>query len=81
MANGATPDQALEIMGKGDPERDYRQVGLVDAEGRTASYTGVRCFDWAGSLSGEGYSVQGNVLAGPQVPRAMADAFEPRFLS
>ncbi len=75
LESGATSQQALDILVQGDAELEYRQVGIVDAEGRTASFTGTRCFDWCGSVQGEGFTVQGNVLAGSGVVEAMADSF------
>jgi uncharacterized Ntn-hydrolase superfamily protein len=75
LDNGASPEQTVQILTQGDENRAYRQVGIIDVRGRTAVYTGERCFDWAGSVQGENFSVQGNVLAGPQVAEAMARAF------
>jgi uncharacterized Ntn-hydrolase superfamily protein len=73
LENGATPQQTIDILTANDDKRDYRQIGIVDARGRAASFTGVRCFDWAGSLTGENFAVQGNVLAGRQVVEALAN--------
>jgi uncharacterized Ntn-hydrolase superfamily protein len=75
LEQGASAAQALEILVQGDPDRDFRQLGLVDAAGRAAAFTGGRCFDWCGSVQGEGFTAQGNVLAGPEVVQAMADCF------
>lgn len=75
LENGASPAQAVEILTGGDPDRADRQVGIVDALGRAASFTGGSCFNWAGGMSGEGFAVQGNTLAGPEVIEAMARAF------
>ncbi len=72
VVSGATPQQAIDILTANDAKRDYRQVGIVDTRGRAASFTGVRCFDWASSLTGENFAVQGNVLAGQQVVEALA---------
>lgn len=76
LENGATPQQAIDILVAGDPERDYRQVGIVDARGGAATFTGGGCFDWAGGLTGKDYAVQGNTLVGMEVVEAMASAFE-----
>jgi uncharacterized Ntn-hydrolase superfamily protein len=76
LENGATPVQAVEILTANDAKRDYRQIGLVDARGRTATFTGARCFDWAGGLAEEGYAVQGNVLAGSAVLTEMVRVFK-----
>ncbi|MDX9993381.1 MAG: DUF1028 domain-containing protein [Anaerolineales bacterium] len=66
---------ALDKMLADDPQRESRQVGLVDSQGGSATFTGAECFDWAGGLIGAGYAIQGNILAGPQVVAAMQSAF------
>lgn len=76
LENGATPQQAIEILTANDKDKDYRQVGIVDARGRIANFTGAHCFDWAGGLTGENFTVQGNVLAGQAVVEGMAWAFQ-----
>lgn len=75
LEHGASPEQALDILVGGDPERAVRQVGMVDARGRSAAYTGAECFPWCGALQGEHFTAQGNVLAGPGVVGAMAETF------
>lgn len=72
---GLTAAEALGELLAGDEGRDQRQVGIVDAAGRAASHTGQACFDWAGGRVGEGYAIQGNVLAGEQVVTAVEDAW------
>jgi uncharacterized Ntn-hydrolase superfamily protein len=76
MGAGMTAAEALKQLIDKDPLGDGRQVGLVDAEGRAATYTGSQCLPWAGGKTGEHYAVQGNLLAGPQVVDAMAATFE-----
>jgi uncharacterized Ntn-hydrolase superfamily protein len=76
LAAGAAPKDVIERLTADDPERDHRQVGVVDARGRAATYTGSRCFGWAGGTIGPGYCAQGNILAGPAVVNEMARAFE-----
>jgi uncharacterized Ntn-hydrolase superfamily protein len=76
LRDGAAPQQVLDDLLAADPGRDRRQVGIVDAQGRTAAFTGAACLPWAGSRSGPNYTVQGNILAGPEVVDAMAAAFE-----
>jgi len=73
---GSTPAQAIEMLIKADPMRDRRQVGIVSAGGEAATHTGEGCQDWAGGRIGDGYAVQGNILAGEGVVAAMAEAFE-----
>jgi uncharacterized Ntn-hydrolase superfamily protein len=58
-----------------DPGRDQRQLGVVGATGDGATYTGAGCHDWAGGVAGDGYAIQGNILAGAQVVDAMAAAW------
>ena len=73
---GATPEQAVESLTRADPASERRQVGIVDAKGRTATFTGEGCHEWAGGRTGDGYAVQGNILAGEDVVTAMAEAYE-----
>lgn len=82
MAKGAAPEAALATLLKEDSDDDGttiadRQVGMVDAKGRTASYTGANAAQasWAGELHGDRYAVQGNGLAGERVLAAMKEAF------
>src|SRR5262245_47995625 len=56
----------------GDEGRDVRQVHALDAAGRSAAHTGRNCIEWCGHRAGEGYSLAGNMLAGPQVLEATA---------
>lgn len=72
---GASPEQVLEILLENDPGRASRQVGIVDAKGRSATYTGPECMDWAGGRSGPGYAAQGNILTGPEVVDQMVESF------
>lgn len=76
MAGGLSAEYALARLLRDDDERDHRQVGLVDAQGRAAAHTGPDCFDWAGHRVGQGYTCQGNILTGPETLDAMAHAFE-----
>ncbi len=71
----SAPDALAELLAK-DERRELRQVGMVDAKGRAASHTGAECIAWAGNRVGENFTVQGNLLAGEDVVKAMADAFE-----
>jgi uncharacterized Ntn-hydrolase superfamily protein len=76
LDEGATASVALQRLLEEDEGRDERQVGIVDVEGGAASHTGHACLEWAGSVTGEGYAIQGNILAGDFVVAAMQDAFE-----
>ena len=76
MAGGADASEALRQMIDEDEGRAQRQVGVVDARGLVATYTGEGCMDWAGGHTGDGFACQGNILAGPEVVEAMAGAYE-----
>ena len=73
---GFSPQTALEAMLKEDPERERRQVIIIDKEGGTAVFTGKETIDWKGHLAGENYVVAGNMLVGSKVIEAMAHTFE-----
>lgn len=75
LDEGATASVALQRLLEEDPDRDHRQVGIVDADGTAASHTGNACFDWAGSLTGDGYAIQGNILTGSEVVEEMERAW------
>src|SRR6059058_5123370 len=70
------PKDVLQRLVKSDKEAAQRQAGVVDAKGRSASYTGKECFSWAGHLVGRNYACQGNLLAGEDVVKEMGQAFE-----
>ncbi len=76
MTKGRSAQNVLKDLLATDDERELRQVGIVDAQGRAATFTGADCFVWAGGLTGANYCVQGNILAGPEVIDQMASAFE-----
>ena len=76
LAQGKTASETIELLTERDQQRAQRQVGIVDARGRAAAFTGEDCHDWAGSVTGEHYAIQGNILAGRQVVEAMASAYE-----
>ena len=75
LTNGANARETVATLTKNDPKRDERQLGVVDAHGSSATYTGGECPDWAGGLSGEGYAIQGNILAGSRVVALMEEAW------
>jgi len=75
LDEGATAPVALQRLLEEDDGREHRQVGLVDAEGGSASHTGSACLAWAGGRTGDGYAVQGNILAGEDVVAAMEAAW------
>jgi uncharacterized Ntn-hydrolase superfamily protein len=76
MAKGVPVEEVLKRLVAADPQRDDRQLGLVDARGKAASWTGKRCPDFAGSIVGDGYAVQGNILVSRATIEAMAATYE-----
>jgi uncharacterized Ntn-hydrolase superfamily protein len=76
LAQGVAPAEAVNALIAADEGREHRQLHLIDAAGRIAAHTGSACIDWCGQLAGEGYSVAGNMLAGPQVIRDTAATYE-----
>lgn len=76
LAAGAGAADALAAVREADDGRDVRQVGVVDAGGAIASFTGERCIPVVGHVAGDGYSTQANMMAGEGVCEAMAAAFE-----
>jgi uncharacterized Ntn-hydrolase superfamily protein len=75
LERGEAPAAIVEQLTAPDEGRTHRQVHLIAADGRTAAYTGDACIDWCGSMAGAGFSVAGNMLAGPQVVEATAAAY------
>lgn len=73
---GSSPAEALATLTAQDELRDFRQVAIVDAEGRVAAHTGAACIASAGSVAGAGFSAQGNMLRTDEVVPALAAAFE-----
>jgi len=76
LAGGITAAQTIERLTAQDDGRDHRQLGIIDSNGTTATYTGAECLHWAGGRTGSRYSCQGNILTGPDVIDAMAETFE-----
>jgi uncharacterized Ntn-hydrolase superfamily protein len=74
LEDGA-PDDALRGVLADDAARETRQLGVVAADGRAAAHTGAECLAWAGHRTGDGYAVQGNILAGEAVVTEMERAF------
>jgi uncharacterized Ntn-hydrolase superfamily protein len=76
LAEGVEPADALARLTARDPRAQFRQVAVVDASGRVAVHTGESCIAFAGDRTGDGYSVQANMMASAGVWPAMAEAFE-----
>jgi uncharacterized Ntn-hydrolase superfamily protein len=75
MEEGVHAPGALDRLLLADGGREDRQVGLVDGSGRAATFTGSKCMDWAGGVTGDGFAAQGNILAGEAVVAELARAF------
>lgn len=89
LARGATAPEAMRIIMRTDPQPSQRQVGMVDARGNSASWTGDSTFDWAGGrtgggqaggkgqmITGHGYAAQANIMVSDATVRNMAETFE-----
>lgn len=72
---GADAPSVIDTLLQQDPDREKRQVGIVDAHGASATFTGQECTGWAGSSAGSSFSVQGNMLAGAATLESMVEAF------
>lgn len=75
LDKGYSAEQVLNALLALDEGRAERQIGIVDAQGRSASYTGDKCMDWAGSISGPNFTCQGNILVSEETVSAMAESF------
>ena len=75
MGTGFSAQETLERLLEDDPDKELRQVGLVDAKGGSATFSGGGCFSWAGGVSGKGYAIQGNILANDRVVSTMEEVF------
>jgi len=76
LKEGFSPQTALNTMLKTDPDKEFRQVIIIDALGRTAAFTGKETQDWKGHRTGKDYAVAGNLLTGGEVLEAMAQTLE-----
>jgi uncharacterized Ntn-hydrolase superfamily protein len=72
---GHAPAEVIDILIATDAEADQRQIGVVDAKGRSATYTGNKCIPWAGGMAQPNIAAQGNILAGGAVVKDMIAAF------
>jgi uncharacterized Ntn-hydrolase superfamily protein len=76
LREGVAAEAVAERLTAGDAGRDDRQLGVVDRDGRAATFTGSGCFDWAGGRAGQGYAAQGNILVSEATVAALAETFE-----
>ena len=75
LAEGLSAAEVVTRLTDADEGRADRQVGVVDAQGGGATYTGSECMDWAGGLAGPGFAAQGNILVGEETVAALALTF------
>lgn len=76
LREGLSAEDVVERLTAADDERAQRQLGVVDGEGRGATYTGTACRDWAGGRVGAGFAAQGNILVSAETVDALAETFE-----
>lgn len=75
LAKGDSPEAVIAALTAADSLAARRQVGIVDAQGRSATFTGAECMAWAGGTNGPGFAAQGNILVSEETVKAMASAF------
>jgi len=75
LRDGLPADEVVARLTTADEGRDHRQLGVVDANGGSATYTGSECMDWAGGIAGVGFAAQGNILVGEETVTALARTF------
>ena len=76
MESGASAAEAMDTVLKGDPGRSVRQLGVVDARGGSASFSGDDCTEWYGEISGPNFAAQGNMLIRGETVSALAESFQ-----
>jgi uncharacterized Ntn-hydrolase superfamily protein len=76
LKEGLSPEEVIEQLRSEDENDTARQVGIVDANGNSASFTGDECYDWAGGITGPNFACQGNILVGKDTVQAMAEKFQ-----
>ncbi len=76
LATGLGANDVIKKLISEDEEKEHRQVAIIDTKGGVATHTGKECFEWAGHIVGDSYSVQGNILISEDTVEAMAKAYE-----
>src|SRR4051812_49839065 len=76
LREGLSAEEVVTRLTQADEGRDQRQLGVVDAKGGSASYTGAECMDWAGGRTGPSYAAQGNILVSAETVDAIVETFE-----
>jgi uncharacterized Ntn-hydrolase superfamily protein len=75
LRDGLSARQVVDRLTAGDDGRDHRQLGIVDATGESATFTGDQCMNWAGGVAGTGFAAQGNILVSEATVTALAKTF------
>lgn len=76
LGEGRSAQEVVDALTQADDGREHRQLGVVDARGGSATFTGGECYDWAGGRTGPGYAAQGNILVSEATVDAIATTFE-----
>jgi uncharacterized Ntn-hydrolase superfamily protein len=76
LRSGKSAQEVVDELTEADEGRSQRQLGVVDGQGGSATFTGEECLDWAGGRTGEGYAAQGNILVSGETVDALAETFE-----
>ncbi|HUY75464.1 MAG TPA: DUF1028 domain-containing protein [Ktedonobacterales bacterium] len=76
IAAGRSAEETMTTLTSSDDRADHRQAGIVDAQGRSATYTGSGCYAWAGGIAGANFAAQGNILVGGETVQALATTFQ-----
>ncbi|MFC6835286.1 DUF1028 domain-containing protein [Halomarina ordinaria] len=76
LRDGERAGDVVDALTADDPDAPTRQVGVVGQDGSVAAFTGEECFDYADDVQGDTYTVQGNILEGPETLTAMAETYE-----
>jgi uncharacterized Ntn-hydrolase superfamily protein len=76
LREGLTAEEVVERLTSADDGREHRQLGIVDREGRSATFTGAECQRWAGGRTGPCYAAQGNILVSGETVDTIAETFE-----
>src|SRR6266516_3339184 len=78
LRSGMSAEEVVRALTAADGDREHRQVGVLDAAGRAATFTGAECNEWAGGRTGECYAAQGNILVSGETVDALAVTFESK---
>src|SRR5204862_5880861 len=76
LREGKSAEETVATLTAADKDEAHRQVGVVDSQGRAATFTGSECMDWAGGRTGDCYAAQGNILVSAETVDAIAETFE-----